>query len=135
MFKITKICLHLKMKIFHFHLYIVLVTKGPKNPLLLYFFIYGEVQITPNIFSQTQMESVLTDKITHCASKIQWGIAQFPSKTSYIIDEAVLHVIDPLLFSVIPRSPKLTVKTLPLSNLFKAKFHFHFRFYYPWLSF
>ena len=41
-----------------------------------------------------------------------------------------LAFIDPLLFLIIPRSSKACslVKTLLLSNLFQAKFHFHFAF-------
>ena len=41
--------------------------------------------------------------------------------------------MDPFLFLFIPRSQKLAVKTLQLSNLFQAKFHF--RFHHQWLSF
>ena len=43
--------------------------------------------------------------------------------------------IDPLLFLFIPRSPKIPVKILQLSNLFQAKFYFHFCFHHPLLSF
>ena len=42
-------------------------------------------------------------------------------------------VYRPLVFLVIPRSPKTRSQTLPLSNIFQVKFHFHFRSYNPWL--
>ena len=35
----------------------------------------------------------------------------------------------PCYFQSFPDLQKLAVKTLPLSNLFQAKFHFHFHFY------
>ena len=45
-----------------------------------HFFIYDEVQIPPNIISlkcsQTHVICAVIDKITHCANKIQWGIAK-----------------------------------------------------------
>ena len=57
------------------------------------FFIYDEVQITPNTFSlvlsNTHVICAIINKITHRANRIQCGIAN-----SFIsFDEAVLHVI------------------------------------------
>ena len=51
-----------------------------------------------------------------------------------VLPSLPVWVIDPLWFRVIPRSSK-KVKTLPLSNLFQAKYHFHFCFYRRGLSF
>ena len=45
-----------------------------------------------------------------------------------------IFVMNSYFFSF-PDLQKLTVKTLELSNLFQAKFHFHFRFHHSWLSF
>ena len=40
------------------------------------------------------------------------------------------NFIDPLLFLVIPRSPKTCSQNIATSNLFQAQFHFYFRFYH-----
>ena len=49
--------------------------------------------------------------------------------------EMVDHSIDPLLFLVIPKSPKTCSRNIAIFNLYQTKFHFHFCFYHPWLSF
>ena len=42
-----------------------------------HFFIYDEVQITPNIFSfKVHVISAVIDNFTHRANRIQWGIAK-----------------------------------------------------------